>query len=154
MMKALSNKGTMLSKIGVAAALALGLATAFQSAAGAAVPAAASAAAVSLTPSTNLADGDTVAVSATGLSPNTVYHVGQCAFVQSGAIACNQPQSVDVTTDANGAATTSIVVRRTFQGLAGSEGTPAGTVDCAAVACSIGLGTSAGQGAGAGISFK
>ncbi|MFF5207156.1 enediyne antibiotic chromoprotein [Streptosporangium sp. NPDC000396] len=154
-MKGMSNQGKLLSKLGVAAALALGLTTALQSGAGAAVPPTGTAApAISVTPSTALGDGQTVSVSVTGLSPNTVYHLGQSAFVQSNVLAYNQPDSRDVTTDGSGAVTATLTVRRTFQGRTGSEGTPVGTVDCGAVVCSIGVGNSAGEGAGTPIAFR
>src|SRR4051812_31388106 len=68
----------VMARIGVVAGLALGLASALPSSSYAAVTAAPS---VTVTPSTGLADGASVAVVGSGLLANTNYHVGQCAVV-------------------------------------------------------------------------
>jgi hypothetical protein len=141
------KKAKLLTRVGVSSAFALGLALTFQ-------PGPASALAVSVTPSTNLVDGQSVTVSGTGLTPGTVYHIGECAPVDS-TIACNQPEGVDVTADSAGTATATLTVRKTFVGLVGAPpGTPVGTIDCGTQACLVGFGDDAGNGGGVPISFR
>jgi hypothetical protein len=139
-----------LSKVGVTAVLAAGLAMTTQSWASAD----AADAAVTVTPSANLADGAVVQVAGTGLAPSSTYFVGQCAEVAAGAVACSEEglPSVSFTTDAAGAGSTPFTVRRTFDGFLIGGG-HWGTVDCTAVQCEVGVGNETG-GAGALISFS
>lgn len=58
---------------------------------------------LSLTPSTGLHDGDAIAVSAGGLSPNTPYRLAHCVpGAGSVAARCEKPLPAMVTSDANG----------------------------------------------------
>src|SRR5690349_18726362 len=128
----------VLARAGVTAALAVGLATAIGTAANAA-PAPAVAPAVAVTPASGLADGADVAVTGSGLAAADVYHVGECAQVAPDTLACDRDTAVDVTSTADGTLDTTLVVHQVFQGSTGADGTPWGTVDCAAVSCFVGV---------------
>ncbi|ACZ89659.1 enediyne antibiotic chromoprotein [Streptosporangium roseum] len=123
-----TNKGKLLTKLGATAALALGLGLAFQPAAGATTTPASSgasisAAAISAAPSTGLSDNTTITISATGLQPGSVYHLGQCAAVRPDAFACNAATNVDVTASATGTITKTLTVRSSFTGSAADGST-------------------------------
>jgi len=141
-----------LSKVGVAAALAAGLAITFQSSASAA--SAALDIAITVTPSTDLEDGAVVQVTGTGLDPDTTYYVGECAEVEPGTTACNEEglPSVSFTSDDSGTGSTPFTVHRTFDGFV-VGGSHWGTVDCTVVSCVIGVGNDTGGG-GTPLSFK
>ncbi|MGW4025800.1 enediyne antibiotic chromoprotein [Streptomyces sp. NPDC005009] len=144
------NKLGLVTRVGATAALALGLGAAV-------VPSASAAAAapvVSVTPATGLSDGTTVTLNASGLTPGTVYHVGQCAFVEDGQYGCNKATALDVVADASGAVNTKITVKQSFEAVVGSATTPWGTVDCKVTACQVGLGSDQGEGGGQLISFS
>ena len=143
----------VVTRMGVVAGLALGLTSALPSGAFASVTAAP---AVTVSPSTGLADGAEVAVVATGLEADTSYHVGQCAVVDFSTftLACNAADSFDVTSDADGNVNTAITVRRVYDGVVGAEQEPWGPVDCTVYSCGIGLADSTGAGAGADIAFS
>ncbi|PNG23832.1 enediyne antibiotic chromoprotein [Streptomyces cahuitamycinicus] len=130
-------------------ALAVGLAVAFQpSAAALASPT------VTVTPSSGLADGDTVQVAASGLEAGTTYNVGQCAEVEPGAMACNSASHVRITANADGTLKTQLTVNRSFAGVLFDD-THWGTVDCATAQCVVGLSDDAVQGpAPVAISFR
>ena len=122
-----TNKNKLIAKLGATAALALGLGLAFQPAAGAATTPAASgasitAAAISVAPATGLSDNTTVTITATGLQPGSVYHLGQCAAVRPDAFACNAATNVDVTASATGTLSKTLTVRSAFTGSA-ADGT-------------------------------
>ncbi|WP_157995926.1 enediyne antibiotic chromoprotein [Thermomonospora amylolytica] len=121
-----------LSKVGVTTALAAGLTVAFQ-------PAASASPVVTVTPSTNLEDGTTVQVAATGLTPNKVFHAAQCAMPVTGTYVCGE-SSPSFTTDASGSVQFTFVVRRSFDGDVVGGG-HYGTVDCKATVCAIAIGT-------------
>jgi hypothetical protein len=106
---------------------------------------------VTVTPSTGLTDGEAVAVSGTGLVPETVYHVGQCVAVDPVTLACNGEELVDVTSDSEGNVDTTLTVRLTFDGVIGDE--PWGPVDCSVDSCFVGLGDDNWNGGGAPVSF-
>ncbi|WP_242902773.1 enediyne antibiotic chromoprotein [Actinomadura terrae] len=140
----------LLTKLGVGGALALGLAVTTLSG-----PAqAAAAATVTVTPNTGLQDGQSVTLSATGLTPNSAQHLGECTLTPD-----NQPACLDLGTiqsQADGSASTTLTVHKTFEAKVGD--TPYGTVDCATAAlCFIGVsddGGPGGTGNGALISFQ
>jgi hypothetical protein len=142
----MQNTSRFLARAGATVGVAAGLAFAFQ-------PAAMAAPGVTVTPATGLSNGQTVTVSATGLTPGTVYHVGQCATVEPGVIGCDATTSTDVTADAAGKITAQLTVHTSFQAVVGSNGTPWGTVNCKVVSCSAGLGNNAGEGAAQAITF-
>ncbi|MCB5165658.1 macromomycin [Streptomyces bambusae] len=142
----LKNKTRFLARAGATTAMAAGLAFAFG-------PSAMAAPGVTVTPGTGLTDGQTITVSATGLTPGTVYHVGQCAVVEPGTIGCNAATAVNVTADAAGKATAQLKVNTSFQAVVGANGTPWGTVNCKVVSCSAGLGDATGAGAAQVITF-
>ncbi|MEU1375098.1 enediyne antibiotic chromoprotein [Streptomyces triculaminicus] len=117
--------------LGAAAALALGLCVAAQA------PAlAVQAAQITVTPSENLNDGQSVTVSVSGAQPGAEYFVGQCAKV-NGADACNWGSATPYRTDDKGAATFQLVVNKAFQGKSPTTGEVVGPVDCAAVQCYV-----------------
>ncbi|MFI6887663.1 enediyne antibiotic chromoprotein [Streptosporangium canum] len=121
-----TNKTKLIAKLGATAALALGLGLAFQPAAGAATTPASgasiTAAAISVAPATGLTDNTTVTITATGLQPGSVYHLGQCAAVRPDAFACNAATNVDVTASATGTLSKTLTVRSAFTGSA-ADGT-------------------------------
>lgn len=141
------------TRMGVIAGLALGLTSVLPSVASAGVTVAP---AVTVSPSTGIADGAEISVIASGLRANTSYHVGQCAVVDFSnfTLACNAADSLDVTTDADGNVSTAITVRRVYDGVVGAEGRPWGEIDCTDVDCGIGLADETGAGAGANITFN
>nr|BAB86365.1 his-tagged neocarzinostatin apoprotein mutant F76W [synthetic construct] len=107
-----------------------------------------------VTPSSGLSDGTVVKVAGAGLQAGTAYDVGQCAWVDTGVLACNPADFSSVTADANGSASTSLTVRRSFEGWL-FDGTRWGTVDCTTAACQVGLSDAAGNGPeGVAISFN
>jgi hypothetical protein len=108
---------------------------------------------VTVTPSSGLSNGDTVAVSLTGFSPNTDVFGGECAYLPSGQVACPAGDPVKLTTDADGAASTSLTVVSTFDGFL-LDGTAVGTVDCHTARCIIGTSDASGNGAEATITFN
>ncbi|MFI6801529.1 enediyne antibiotic chromoprotein, partial [Streptosporangium canum] len=122
----------LIAKLGATAALALGLGLAFQPAAGAATTPTAGAstsgasimaASISVAPATGLTDNTTVTITATGLQPGSVYHLGQCAAVRPDAFACNAATNVDVTASATGTLTKTLTVRAAFTGSAADNTT-------------------------------
>ncbi|MFD8558965.1 enediyne antibiotic chromoprotein [Streptosporangium canum] len=125
-----TNKNKLIAKLGATAALALGLGLAFQPAAGATTTpttatsgASIMAAAISVAPATGLTDNTTVTITATGLQPGSVYHLGQCAAVRPDAFACNAATNVDVTASATGTLTKTLTVRSAFTGSAADNTT-------------------------------
>ncbi|WP_051467889.1 enediyne antibiotic chromoprotein [Actinomadura oligospora] len=140
------------TKLGLVGALTLGLAAAYGSAPASATTTLAAAPAATATPSTGLTDGQSVAVSATGLTPNSVQNLGECTLTPANEAACVSLGST--TSAADGSANASVTVHKTFTATVG--GTVYGNVDCGVVQCFIGIsdtGTSSGTGAGALISF-
>jgi hypothetical protein len=106
---------------------------------------------VTASPSSGLADGQSIEVSASGLTVGTTYYVDECAYVASNQLACAQ-NPVAVTVGADGTASTPLTVFKTFQASVGS--TPWGTVDCSTTQCQAGIGDTSGDGSGAAISFN
>jgi len=107
---------------------------------------------VTASPSTGLTDGQSVQVSATGLTPGSSYGFDECAYVgTNNQLACAQ-DTVPVTADANGNASSSLTVHESFQAYVG--GTLWGTIDCSTTQCYAGIGDSSGDGGGAAISFQ
>ncbi|MCG5217536.1 enediyne antibiotic chromoprotein [Streptosporangium sp. KLBMP 9127] len=128
------QKTSRFAKFGVAAAVVVGgLTLASQPAAFAAA-----APSFSVTPASGLSDGSSVTVGISGAGAGEHFVIVQCATV-GGQLACNDKTPKDVGTDASGSASTSFVVNKTFSG-ATPEGTPVGTVDCAATACFVSAG--------------
>ncbi|MBT2206509.1 MULTISPECIES: enediyne antibiotic chromoprotein [Actinomadura] len=129
----------LLAKLGVGGALALGLAVTALSG-----PAqAAAAATVTVTPASGLQDGQTVALSATGLTPSAAQHLGECTLTPSGVPACLDLGTLS--SEADGTLNTSLVVHKTFAAKIGD--TPYGTVECGtATPCFIGVSDDGGQG--------
>ena len=119
----------LIAKTAAAFALAGGLTLASQAGASAAGT-------VSVTPATGLTSGATVTVSATGLTPNLEHFVGLCGTV-GGQYGCDATGVVSVTSNASGAASTPLTVKKTFTGTVGGGGTV--TVDCGVVQCVIGV---------------
>ncbi|GIH99278.1 enediyne antibiotic chromoprotein [Planobispora takensis] len=129
----MQNKSRLLTKLGIATAVALGgLTLASQPAAFAAAPG------FSVSPATGLTDGATATVTVTGAAAGTEFSIVQCATVND-QLACNGDTVKTVTTDAAGSADTAFVVRKTFQG-ATPTGASVGTVDCAATTCFVSVG--------------
>ncbi|MFB7915474.1 enediyne antibiotic chromoprotein [Streptomyces sp. NPDC056061] len=141
------TKAGLIARAGATAAVAIGLAVGLQSSAMAAP-------AVSVTPASGLSDGTTVTLTATGLTPGTVYHVGQCSYVDANVAACNPATSVDIAADASGKVTAQVKVLAKFDAVTGADAKPWGTVDCKTRTCAVGLGSDAGDGGSQNISFS
>ncbi|GAA3500015.1 hypothetical protein GCM10019016_071200 [Streptomyces prasinosporus] len=144
---AIKNKLGLIARVSATAAIATGMAVAFQPAALAASPV------VTVSPATGLSDGETVTVTGTGLTPGVTYHVSQCEFVTSGSYGCDPSTVIDIVADAQGKVSTQFVVHKTFQAVKGADGVPAGTVDCTVTACAVGMGDDQGVGGGQRITF-
>ncbi|GII65092.1 hypothetical protein Skr01_51770 [Sphaerisporangium krabiense] len=127
------KKAGILAKLGVGAALAFGVAAAMAPGAQAAAPS------FSATPNTGLSDGSVVTVSVSGAAANETYSIAECAHLAAGVLACDESSGASFTTDASGAATFPVTVRKTFEGKT-YEGTTVGTADCAVDACYLGAG--------------
>ncbi|PRH79867.1 macromomycin [Streptomyces solincola] len=138
------------TRVVAAAGLAAGLALAVQPAA----VAAPSAPVVAVSPASALADGQQVSVTASGLTPNTVFHLGQCAFVEPGKYGCNAETGKDITSDASGKINTTFTVRSSFTAVVTADGAVWGTVDAKKIQTQVGLGSGTGEGGGQVVSFK
>src|SRR5450755_2887069 len=103
---------------------------------------------MTVTPSTNLTDGQLVHVSISGFPANTAIALVECGASAVDANGCDLQTLLYVTTDANGDVVTPFVV--------GAElSTFNGTVDCRSSACTLGAGTyDASTTAGASIAFN
>ncbi|MGY3677127.1 enediyne antibiotic chromoprotein [Streptomyces sp. TE33382] len=143
-----TNKLGLIARIGATAAVAAGLALAVQPSAMAA------AAAVTVSQSTGLSDGQQISVSATGLTPNTQFQVGQCAVVEPGKFGCDKTTSVNVTANAQGQINSSITVHSSFQAVVGADGSVWGTVDAKTTQTQIVVLSAAGDGGSASINFQ
>jgi hypothetical protein len=124
------------------------MAIAFQPVAGASV----AAPDIAVTPSTGLSDGASVSVSVTGFAPNTTVFIGQCATL-AGEPACPAGEVPQATTNASGAASLTLTVRKTYEGFR-LDGSSAGTVDCGSASCFVGAGDASGAGVQAALSFN
>ncbi|MFJ3906175.1 enediyne antibiotic chromoprotein [Streptomyces sp. NPDC090025] len=144
------NKLGLATRVVAATAVAAGLALTVSPAASAA----AAAPVVAVSPASGLADGQQVAVTASGLTPNTVFHLGQCTFVEPGKYGCDAATAKDVVSDAQGKINTTIVVHSSFTAVVGADRTPWGTVDAKVTQTQVGLGSDAGEGGGQIVSFK
>ncbi|MFK0216467.1 enediyne antibiotic chromoprotein [Streptomyces sp. NPDC090298] len=144
------NKLALATRVAAATAVAAGLALTLQPSA----MAAATAPVVSVSPASSLSDGQQVAVTASGLTPNTVFHLGQCAFVEPGKYGCDAATAKDVVSDASGKINTTIVVHSSFQAVVGADRTVWGTVDAKVTQTQVGLGSDAGEGGGQLVTFK
>ncbi|GAA4235821.1 hypothetical protein GCM10022254_43950 [Actinomadura meridiana] len=86
---------------------------------------------LTVTPSTNLTDGQQVAVNATGFTPGDSVTAVQCSTGEWPNVKCDLADApTPVTADANGAAALTLTVRSSFEGADPTTGDPAGTVDC------------------------
>jgi hypothetical protein len=103
---------------------------------------------MTITPSTNLTDGQLVHVSISGFPANTSIAVVECGPSAVNANGCDLQTLQYLTTDANGHVVTPFIV--------GAElSTFNGTVDCRTSACTLGAGTyDASTTAGASIAFN
>lgn len=139
-----TKKLGLITRLGATAVIATGLALATQSSAMAAPT-------VSVSPAS---DGQTVAVSASGLTPNTVFHIGQCAQVEAQKFGCNKSTSTDVTTNAQGEINTSLVVHSSFEAVVSADGPVWGTVDAKTTQTQVVVLSDTGEGGGQAITFK
>lgn len=89
---------------------------------------------LTVTPSTNLVDGQLVSVSISGFPANTEIAAVQCGPGAVNANGCDLSTLQYVTTDANGHVTTAFVVAAVLS-------TGSGNVDCRTVTCRVGAGT-------------
>ncbi|WP_405164835.1 enediyne antibiotic chromoprotein [Nocardia sp. NBC_01499] len=115
---------------------------------------------ISATPSSDLSDGDTITVTASGFDPNTKIYVGECAILASDTLGCNVDDAKIVKPDGAGNASIPIVVRRSFDAR-DHNGNKQARVDCPTVVngCMVAAGNddhdrSADQSARAPISFR
>ncbi|MCZ0983668.1 enediyne antibiotic chromoprotein [Streptomyces diastatochromogenes] len=136
-----------LARVVAVSAAAAGLALALQTSASAATT-------VSVSPATGLANNQQVAVTASGLTPNTVFHIGQCAQVAPGKYGCDKTTAVDVTSDANGNINSSLVVHSSYQAVVDASGNIWGTVDAKATQTFVSVMNDLGTGGFQNISFK
>ncbi len=148
-----------LAKIGAVAGVALGIAFVAQPAAGASAPAVddassavVAAPSVSATPTSNLTNGATVQLSASGLTPGTVYFVGECSAVSSFDYACNSATSYQVVANSAGAINSPIVVHGSFTGTTG--GGVSHAIDCKVNSCVVAAYSATFEGGAVPISFK
>lgn len=141
----------LFAKIGAVAALGLGLAFTTQAVASADTTTV-NAPAISVTPSSGLSDGASVAVSGTGLTAGTTYHVGECAVVGPQSMACNSVADTDVVADASGAASTPLTVRKAFTGTAHDGSTHA--IDCGTQTCVVAFYSDTFEGGQVALSFN
>jgi hypothetical protein len=125
-----------LARAGLLAGAALGLTLSAGATASAAPAAPMAAPAISVTPQTNLSDGQTVTVAGQGLTPGTTYHVGECAPIDDQAYAC-APTNVSVVASADGTLQTPLTVLKSFGGHDASGALH--PVDCAETECVIGV---------------
>lgn len=132
---------TNAARIVAGSAVVLGLLTMAQ------LPASAAAPTLTVTPSSGLSDGATVQVSGTGLQAGATYDVGECAWVESGVLACAPETFTRATADSAGSLDSPLTVRKTFTGVL-FDGTTWGTVDCATTECQVGASDAAGNGIG------
>ena len=109
---------------------------------------AAGATALTVTPSTNLVDGQLVSVSISGFPANTAIAVVECGPGAVDANGCDLRTLQYVTTDANGHVVTPFVVAAVLSPFNGS-------VDCRTAVCTVGAGTfDVSATAGASIAFN
>jgi hypothetical protein len=141
------KNGKTAARFGAVAGLAVGLALAFQPVASAS----AAAAGMTVTPSTGLTNGASVSVSVTGFGSGETVFIGQCAYV-GGEPACPTGTTPSVTANGSGAATTTLTVKKTFEGFR-LDGSSVGVIDCATADCFIGAGANSGAQASVSIKF-
>lgn len=151
------NKLGLAARATATAALAVGLAVSvqpFATAATAVTAVTAAAPAVTVSPASGLSDGQQVTVRATGLTPNTVFHLGHCAFVEPSKYGCDKTTAKDVVSDARGNVNTTMVVHSSFEAVVTADGAVWGTVDARTTQTQVGLGNSTGEGGGQAVTFK
>jgi hypothetical protein len=148
-----------LAKLGAIAAFALGVAiasqtgaSASQSEAPASSPAVVAAPSISATPTSGLASGATVQLTGTGLTPGTVYFVGECAAVSATSYACNDATNAERTANASGTISAPIVVHSSFTGTTGSGTTHA--INCKTTTCVVAAYSASFEGGAVPISFN
>lgn len=148
-----------LIKLGGSALLAAGLAAGAQSAAySAPAPVDAPAAAaptITVTPSTDLDDGQAVQVDVTGFAPSETLYVGECTDINPDTSVCDKPGNPDTsfTTDEHGNGSTKFTVASRFDGYV-VRGDHWGIVDCLTASCYLGVGNEQ-RGVGSGpLTFK
>jgi hypothetical protein len=140
----MTNTKRLLAKASVIAGMGVGLTLAAGAAANAST-------AISVSPSSGLANNQVVTVSGSGLTAGNVYHIGECAAVSSTSYACGS-NNADVTANSSGSLSTSLKVLKTFTGTAADGSTAA--IDCSKVQCVIGVYDSSFGGGSANISFS
>jgi hypothetical protein len=96
---------------------------------------------ITVTPSTELVEGQILSVSGTGFLPSTTVYVVPCPAAVINGIDCDLNVLTSTQTDATGAFTTTYVARRFIVGNVGGVPTE---LDCATDACMLGAGD-AGQ---------
>ncbi|MFH8385268.1 enediyne antibiotic chromoprotein [Kitasatospora sp. NPDC018058] len=141
------NKLGLISRVAGTAALAAGLAVAVQTSAMAASPV------VAVSPGAGLSDGQQVAVTASGLTPNTLFHIGQCAQVEPNKFGCDKTTAKDVVADAQGNINTTMTVHSSFTAVVDASGQAWGTVDAKTTQTSVVVLNDLGAGGFQAISF-
>ncbi|MBB1156137.1 MULTISPECIES: enediyne antibiotic chromoprotein [Amycolatopsis] len=104
-----------------------------------AAPALAADAQLVVSPTTDITDGQSLAVTGTGFSAGATVFVAECAD-NAAAHSCDLASGdlQVVVADGNGAISASLPARRTFAGADPATGAPTGTVDCTiAPGCAI-----------------
>lgn len=92
--------------------------------------------AISVAPATDLVQGQSVTVTGSGFAPAAFVDLGQCLTGSTPFGYCSNPGGASVFTDANGAFSTSFLVRR---GVLDYTNSPPAVIDCASAAqlCSV-----------------
>jgi len=87
---------------------------------------------ITVDPATDLPPVARVTIDISGFEPEEAVFAQQCAQVAAGSFACAHKSMESVTLDENGAGTTTMTVRRVFEGYDGN-GELVGDVDCVTV---------------------
>ena len=144
----MKNGVKTLAKLGMIAAFAVWLTSPAQAGASAsdtaaidsapaavAAPAPSAGTAVTATPNSRLANGTTVQLSATGLTPGEKYFIGECSTLATVDYACNSATFRQVVAKSNGTFTAPVVVSSAFTGITGEGRTHA--INCQVSSCAV-----------------
>jgi hypothetical protein len=143
----------LLVKFGAVAAMGVGIAFAASTGASAApAPAVVAAPSITVTPTSGLADGATVQLSGTGLTPGTTYFIGECSAISATNYACDNATNFTQVANASGTIAAPVTVHSAFTGTTSSGATFA--IDCKSVSCVVAAYSASFEGGAVPISFK
>ncbi|RSN29145.1 hypothetical protein DMC61_21825 [Amycolatopsis sp. WAC 04169] len=88
---------------------------------------------LTVSPTTGIADGQTLSVTGSGFGANATVHIVECSL-NGGVLACNlgNGDAKTVTADSNGQVAAGLPVRKVYAGVDPVTGNPTGQVDCGA----------------------